>query len=491
MPILDFAPNFAASIPPNLVHKASPEIMAEFNIIRPSLATTALRVALSALLPVWEAVASSVPSSLVRPASTPAFLGSFPPIAGSFQPFSALAANKPDFAKAVKWDKWNQLMPYAQEIVSKQVYEEFASFSQAYHHVLSKLSVSILQDLRLIVVANTTSLSLLLTSPNTHARLQVVPLSGFIPKSSPILVLFIEDLLKLHNRAKVNKITAERIAGEKHRAEKEDALMEVQATKKVKKNKKGKAPKEDADDGESVIADVDTHMDDVSTSQDSNDADIQSIDGKAFMAEINDQEERRTTVKTKASGKASKASKGKAGRAETSNAYAKAMKIVKKTNPTEAAQVAAEPNSVRRKHRRANSFVEADPDSQGVQTCSRWPGHLSNEALICQEYENRSEYNVTVHRLEHHLTIAKLLYAEQERLVALMQECKVSPVAELPLVYDEGLLQHWLLSDEDIDALPSPTTSEYEEVFSTLQCYGLVPQGIPSPAVVADYAMSP
>ncbi|KAJ7716160.1 hypothetical protein B0H14DRAFT_3522349 [Mycena olivaceomarginata] len=77
--------------------------------------------------------------------------------------FSALAANKPDFAKAVKWDKWNQLMPYAQEIVSKQVYEEFASFAQAYHHVLSKLSVNILQDIRIIVVANTTSLSLLRT----------------------------------------------------------------------------------------------------------------------------------------------------------------------------------------------------------------------------------------------------------------------------------------------------------------------------------------
>jgi hypothetical protein len=37
--------------------------------------------------------------------------------------------------------------------------------------------------------------------------------------------------------------------------------------------------------------------------QDSNDADIQSIDGEAFMAEIQDQEERRTSAKTKASGK--------------------------------------------------------------------------------------------------------------------------------------------------------------------------------------------
>jgi hypothetical protein len=98
------------------------------------------------------------------------------------------------------------------------------------------------------------------------------------------VLLFIEDLLKLRNRAKVNKTTAERIAGEKHHAE-EEALMEVQATKKVrpflsyhlwpcptlpfkvKKNKKGKVPKEDADDGESVIADADTHMDDVSTSR--------------------------------------------------------------------------------------------------------------------------------------------------------------------------------------------------------------------------------
>ncbi|KAJ7873797.1 hypothetical protein B0H14DRAFT_2569491 [Mycena olivaceomarginata] len=78
--------------------------------------------------------------------------------------FSALAANKPDFAKAVKWDKWNQLMPYAQEIVSKQVYEEFASFVQAYHHVLSKLSANTLQDIRIIVVANTTLLSLLRTA---------------------------------------------------------------------------------------------------------------------------------------------------------------------------------------------------------------------------------------------------------------------------------------------------------------------------------------
>jgi hypothetical protein len=58
-------------------------------------------------------------------------------------------------------------------------------------------------------------------------------------------------------------------------------------------------------------------------------------------------------------------------------------------------------------------------------------GHLSNEALIRQEYENCSEYNITVHCLEHHLTITKLLYAEQERLVALMQERKVSPVAKL------------------------------------------------------------
>jgi hypothetical protein len=47
------------------------------------------------------------------------------------------------------------------------------------------------------------------------------------------VLLFIEDLLKLRNRAKVNKTTAERIAGEKHCAEKEDALIEAQATKKV------------------------------------------------------------------------------------------------------------------------------------------------------------------------------------------------------------------------------------------------------------------
>jgi hypothetical protein len=106
------------------------------------------------------------------------------------------------------------------------------------------------------------------------------------PPSVKVVLLFIEDLLKLRNRAKVNKTTAERIAGEKHRAEKEDVLMEVQATKKVrpvislssfcfcllqpfkvKKSKKGKVPKEDADDGESVIVDVDTHMDNISTSQ--------------------------------------------------------------------------------------------------------------------------------------------------------------------------------------------------------------------------------
>jgi hypothetical protein len=48
------------------------------------------------------------------------------------------------------------------------------------------------------------------------------------------VLLFIEDLLKLRNRAKVNKTTADRIAGEKHRVEKEDALMEVQATKKAR-----------------------------------------------------------------------------------------------------------------------------------------------------------------------------------------------------------------------------------------------------------------
>jgi hypothetical protein len=42
------------------------------------------------------------------------------------------------------------------------------------------------------------------------------------------------------------------------------------------------------------------------------------------------------------------------------------MKIVEKTNPTEAAQVAAEPNSICRKCCRANSFIEADPDSQGT-----------------------------------------------------------------------------------------------------------------------------
>jgi hypothetical protein len=38
--------------------------------------------------------------------------------------------------------------------------------------------------------------------------------------------------------------------------------------------------------------------------QDSNDADIQSIDGEVFMAKINDQEECRSPAKTKASGKA-------------------------------------------------------------------------------------------------------------------------------------------------------------------------------------------
>jgi hypothetical protein len=47
------------------------------------------------------------------------------------------------------------------------------------------------------------------------------------------VLLFIEDLLKLRNRAKVNKTTTERIGGEKHRAEKEDTFIEAQATKKV------------------------------------------------------------------------------------------------------------------------------------------------------------------------------------------------------------------------------------------------------------------
>ncbi|KAJ7788143.1 hypothetical protein B0H14DRAFT_2628530 [Mycena olivaceomarginata] len=145
------------------LHKASPEIMAEFSIIRLNLATTALRVALSALLPVWEAAASNVLSNLVRPASTQAFLGSSLPIARSFQPSLPLLPTNPTSPMQVKWDKWNQLMPYVQEIVSKQVYEEFASFAQAYHHVLSKLSVNILQDIRIIVVANTTLLSLLRT----------------------------------------------------------------------------------------------------------------------------------------------------------------------------------------------------------------------------------------------------------------------------------------------------------------------------------------
>ncbi|KAJ7302590.1 hypothetical protein DFH08DRAFT_826473 [Mycena albidolilacea] len=139
MPILDFTPNFAASIPPNLVHKASPEIMAEFDIMcrerKPSK-------------PCNNCTESGTEC-------TPTRMGG-----------SCVESNKPDFAKAVKWDKWNQLMPYAQEIVSKQVYEEFASFVQAYHHVLSKLSVSNLQDIRLIVMANTTSLSLLRTAVN-------------------------------------------------------------------------------------------------------------------------------------------------------------------------------------------------------------------------------------------------------------------------------------------------------------------------------------
>jgi hypothetical protein len=42
------------------------------------------------------------------------------------------------------------------------------------------------------------------------------------------------------------------------------------------------------------------------------------------------------------------------------------MKIMEKTNPTEAMQVAAEPNSIRCKRCRANLFVEADLDSQGT-----------------------------------------------------------------------------------------------------------------------------
>lgn len=97
--------------------------------------------------------------------------------------------------------------------------------------------------------------------------------------------LFIKDLPKLRNHAKANKTTAESITREKHCAEKENVLMEVQAAKKahpfcligfichllplikVKKGKKGKAPKSDTEDGKSVIADVDHLMDDVSTLQ--------------------------------------------------------------------------------------------------------------------------------------------------------------------------------------------------------------------------------
>ncbi|KAJ7362436.1 hypothetical protein DFH08DRAFT_799468 [Mycena albidolilacea] len=131
-----------------------------------------------------------------------------------------------------------------------------------------------------------------------------------------------------------------------------------------------------------------------------------------------------------------------------------------------------------------NSFVGADPIPQGPPTdppihsaviraiinqasklIQEGQGHISNEALICQEYENCSEYNVTVHRLKHHLTIAKLLYTQQECLVALMQECKVSPVAKLLLVYDKDLSPPWLLSEDNIDALPSATAFKCEDTF--------------------------
>ncbi|KAJ7813192.1 hypothetical protein B0H14DRAFT_2605190 [Mycena olivaceomarginata] len=150
------------------LHKASPEIMAEFSImckerkpIKPCNHCTESGTECTPTRMGGSCVECTLQlSPTYEHASLSWFFATH---CKELSAFSALAANKPDFAKVVKWDKWNQLMPYAQEIVSKQVYEEFASFAQAYHHVLSKLSVNILQDICIIVVANTTSLSLLHT----------------------------------------------------------------------------------------------------------------------------------------------------------------------------------------------------------------------------------------------------------------------------------------------------------------------------------------
>ena len=58
--------------------------------------------------------------------------------------------------------------------------------------------------------------------------------------------------------------------------------------------------------------------------------------------------------------------------------------------------------------------------------------YLTNQALTRQEYDNRSEFSVIIQRLRYHLTLAKTVWAEQERLVALLAERGLESLTELP-----------------------------------------------------------
>ncbi|KAF7334082.1 hypothetical protein MVEN_02313800 [Mycena venus] len=246
------------------------------------------------------------------------------------------------------------------------------------------------------------------------------------PKEPPTAVhnvlLFIEDLQKLRTHAKANKAAADMAAREKHRAEKEEASR--------KKDKKSSAEVNDSEDDIEIITAIET-----------NDTDIQSIDGEAFMAEIEEDEASRPSTRSK--GKAlPKFNKNKL----ESLSYIKAMKVIEKTAPKEAEAVAAETTPISRKRRHCQLFIEADLISQGpaggksvkeiMDMASNAVkgdlGYISSQALIRQEYHNRAEYHATIHRLEYYLTVAKTLWAKQERLVAVMAERHITCTEELP-----------------------------------------------------------
>ncbi|KAJ6566275.1 hypothetical protein B0H19DRAFT_1257527 [Mycena capillaripes] len=140
-----------------------------------------------------------------------------------------------------------------------------------------------------------------------------------------------------------------------------------------------------------------------------------------------------------------------------SNSYIKAMGVISKTNPAEASSVAAIPNTEgqsTRKKRNRNALVHEEhlpstntdepPAKQQKHVAEADINHVRNlvahannipmtdNALLCQEYNIRTKLHVLMHKMALYLDTRDTLTTEHERLLDLIDERSLEPTESEP-----------------------------------------------------------